>query len=142
MLIIMVLFAYTNKTNENDAKNWWITILNFNENFSVVLGNDSYDHLTMAMNPEEIVGSYRQSRPVLLYIAASIFMLGKAFSNCMEYFGLITPDDFIINYAGFIGINVFIMLFNFFFSGKIATKKRRFTKNLARCSINKSNHDD
>ncbi len=119
----MVLFAYTNKTNENDAKNWWITILNFNENFSVVLGNDSYDHLTMAMNPEEIVGSYRQSRPVLLYIAASIFMLGKTFSNYMEYFGLTAPDDFIINYCGFIGINIFIMLFNFFLVEKLLLKK-------------------
>ena len=41
----------------------------------------------------------------------------------MEYFGLIAPDDFIINYAGFIGINVTIMLFNFFLVEKLLLKK-------------------
>ena len=126
-VIFLAIFflVLTNNIDIEKLESRWTTVAQMGP-FSFIYDNDSFDNIYLTEHADRIVGSYRQSRPVVLFFASSIFYTISSAIDLFENTSGIPTKSRILEKFKFqlilgiyIAINIFILALTFYFMRKI-----------------------
>ena len=103
----------------------WTTVAQLGS-FSFIYDNDSFDNIYLTEHVDRIPGSYRQTRPVVLFIASSIYHTISSAMDLVYNISRIPPESriqekfkFQLILGIYIAINIFILALTFYFMRKV-----------------------
>ena len=126
-VIFLALFflTLTNDINIEKLESRWTTVAQLGS-FSFIYDNDSFDNIYLTEHVDRIPGSYRQTRPVVLFIASSIYHTISSAMDLVYNISRIPPESriqekfkFQLILGIYIAINIFILALTFYFMRKV-----------------------